>query len=122
MSKATPAETRRLNKEIRKQAIEARIATRAASYETMPEDERTALVRKQTVDEVAEMIRYGSFGLESFGFDNLGLDNKEVQSALRDLAAAIRAAMQTREENLRTWEQCNPLPLEFHPSFSKRIR
>jgi len=51
--------------------------------------------RKQTVDEVAEMIRDASFGL----------DNKEVQSVLLDLARTVRALAVTREEQLAVWAQ-----------------
>jgi len=70
---------------------------------------RDEWVRKQTVDEVVEKIREASRGQE----------NKEVGSALWDLARTISADMETREERLRAWEQCNPMPLEFHPFFLK---
>jgi len=51
--------------------------------------------RKQTVDEIAEMIRDASFGL----------DNKEIQSALLDLESTARAIAVTREEQMAAWAQ-----------------
>jgi hypothetical protein len=52
---------------------------------------REEWARKQTVDEIVEIIRRGSFGL----------DNKEVEEAMWDLASTIQDATESREEKLR---------------------
>jgi len=56
---------------------------------------REEWARKQTVDEIAEIVRDAS----------VGLDNEEVQSVLRDMAGTIRAIAVTREEQTAAWAQ-----------------